>query len=198
MRAQEGYGVRRPPMHAFWSNTPDLRSALALGLAVIALWLSSCSSPQLAHASAERDTPMTTGRIYTLNEVRARIPTMFFGDDSYAEVNSAWLHKWYGEYRSQLSRVGIVNWNARFDCNRFVDFYTGLAQAYYFCESFHDAKPAQALALGPIWYVRDDGRSRHALVQALTERGRIFFDPQNGREVELTPKEQASAYLMLF
>lgn len=185
-------------MHAFWSSSPDLRSALMLALAVLALSLASCTSPQLAQPTAEMDTPITTGRVYTLSEVRARIPTMFFGDDSYAEVNSVWLHKWYHEYRSQLSRVGIVDWNERFDCNRFVEFYTGLAQAYYFRESFHDRNPGHALALGPIWYVRDHGRSRHALVQALTERGRVFFDPQNGREVQLTPTEQASAYLMLF
>jgi hypothetical protein len=185
-------------MHAYWSNYPDLRSALALALAVLALWLSSCAAPQLGAPSAEIDTPMTTGRIYTLNEVRERIPSMFFGDDSYAEVNSAWLPKWYGEYRAQLSRVGIVDWNERFDCNRFVEFYTGLAQAYYFRQSFHERKPAHALALGPIWYVRENSSNRHALIQALTERGRVFFDPQNGREVHLTPTEQASAYLQIF
>lgn len=185
-------------MHAFWSSSPDLRSALVLALAVLALSLASCAAPRLAQPSAELDTPITTGRVYTLGEVRQRLPTVYFGDDSYAEVNSAWLHRWYREYRSQLSRVGVVDWSERFDCNRFVEFYTGLAQAYYFRESFHAAKPAHALALGPIWYVRERGRSRHALVQALTERGRVFFDPQNGREVQLTPAEQASAYLMVF
>jgi hypothetical protein len=185
-------------MHAYWSSYPDLRSALVLALGVLALSLVSCTTPQLAQPSAEMDTPITTGRVYSLMELRQRIPSMYFGDDSYAEVNSAWLQKWYHEYRSQLSRVGIVNWNERFDCNRFVEFYTGLAQAYYFRESFHRQSPAHALALGPIWYTRDNGRTRHALVQAITERGRVFFDPQNGREVELTPAEQASAYLMVF
>lgn len=94
--------------------------------------------------------------------------------------------------------MGIVDWNERFDCNRFVGFCIGLAQAHYFRASFHRRNPGNALALGPIWYTRDNGRTRHALVQALTERGRVFFDPQNGREVELTPTEQASAYLMVF
>jgi hypothetical protein len=184
-------------MHAFWSSSPDLRSALLLALAVLALSMSSCTT-HLAQPTAEMDTPITTGRVYTIREVRERIPAMYFGDDTYAEVNSAWLQKWYDEYRSQLSRVGVVNWNERFDCNRFVEFYTGLAQAYYFRQSFHESRPAQALALGPFWYTREGGKSRHALVQALTERGRVFFDPQNGREVHLTPNEQASAYLMVF
>lgn len=187
------------PMHGFWINPSEIRTIVTLALAICVLLLSSCSSGVLASASAESDAmPMLTGRVYTLAEVREMIPTMYFGDDSYAEVNSAWLKLWYGEYRAQLDRVGVVRWDVRFDCNRFVDFYSGLAQAYFYRQTFHSRTPARALALGPIWYVRDMGGGRHALIQALTERGRIFIDPQNGREIDLTPTEKASAYLQIF
>lgn len=187
-------------MHAFWSSSVEIRTVLTLALAVLVLWLAGCTlvpSP-LAAASGESAPAITTGRVYTLAQVREQIPSMFFGDDSYAEVNSVWLTSWYGEYREQLARVGVVKWDQRFDCNRFVEFYASLAQAYYYRLSFHDPRPARALALGPIWYVRERGRSRHALVQALTERGRVFFDPQTGREVQLTPTERSSAYLQVF
>ncbi|MEJ1973791.1 MAG: hypothetical protein WDM96_15420 [Lacunisphaera sp.] len=32
------------------------------------------------------------------------------------------------------------------------------------------------------------------IVQIPSERGRIYFEPQTGREVALSPKEEASAY----
>jgi hypothetical protein len=187
-------------MHAFWFSHSEIRTIVTVGLAALILLLCSCSAAprSLASPSAELDPLITTGRVYSLQEVRAQIPAMFFGDDSYAEVNSEWLRQWYGEYRAQLARVGVIDWDTRFDCNRFVDFYASLAQAYFYRAMFHSRTPARALALGPIWFVREGGASRHALVQALTERGRIFIDPQTGLEVELTPFEQASAYLQVF
>lgn len=187
-------------MHAFWFNSVEIRTAVTLGLAALVLVFSGCSAAPrpLASPSGEMAPSITTGRVYTLPEVRREIPTMYFGDDAYAEVNSEWLRMWYGEYRAQLARLGVIDWDTRFDCNRFVEFYASLAQAYFYREAFHSRTTARALALGPIWYVRENGRSRHALVQALTERGRIFIDPQTGREVELTPTERSSAYLQVF
>lgn len=187
-------------MHAFWISSTEIRTIVTLALAILVLVFTGCSlHPRpLGAATSELPEHITTGRIYTLQEVRAQIPSMYFGDDTYAEVNSRWLQAWYGEYRAQLARVGIVNWDTRFDCNRFVEFYASLAQAYFYRLTFHDPNPARALALGPIWYVREGGGSRHALVQALTERGRIFIDPQTGKEVELTPTERSSAYLQVF
>jgi hypothetical protein len=186
-------------MHAFWINTSEVRTVITIALAVLVLFLSGCASTGLSSPTVERDAPeMMTGRVYSLAEVRAIIPTMFFGDDSYAEVNSQWLRHWYAEYRAQLGRLGVKRWDTRFDCNRFVEFYSGLAQAYFYRATFYSATEARALALGPIWYVRDGTNRRHALVQALTERGRIFIDPQTGEEIELTPGEKASAYLQMF
>jgi hypothetical protein len=194
------FGAPHPAMHAFWISSSEIRTIVTLALAILVLLFSGCASTPgpLRAASGELSPPITTGRVYSLQEVRDQIPSMFFGDDTYAEVNSRWLFTWYGEYRAQLARVGVVNWDTRFDCNRFVDFYTSLAQAYFYRETFHQANAARALAIGPLWYVREGGRARHAVVQALTERGRIFFDPQTGREVQLTPTERSSAYLQVF
>jgi hypothetical protein len=187
-------------MHAFWITPSEIRTIVTLALAILVLLFTGCAASPgpLTASSGEMAPSITTGRVYTLEQVREQIPSMFFGDDTYAEVNSEWLFKWYAEYRAQLARVGVVNWDVRFDCNRFVDFYASLAQAYFYRESFHRGDAARALALGPIWYVRENGRSRHALVQALTERGRVFFDPQTGHEVQLTPTERSSAYLQVF
>ncbi len=120
------------------------------------------------------------------------------GDRAYAEVNSAWLHEWYDTFRAELFRLGIVKWDGRFDCNRFADVYAGMAQAWFFRETFHSNIQAQALALGPFWYQRADGSGGHAVIQALTERGRVFIDPQTGGEVELSVHERMSAFLQYF
>jgi|GEM_PF-2073154 hypothetical protein len=141
---------------------------------------------------------LTTGRVFTRAEMQRETATFYFGDQAYAEVNSAWLPEFHEEFRRELHRLGIVRWNERFDCNRFVELFIALAQARFYRESFHSDTPARALAMGPYWYVRDGGQSAHAVVQVLTERGRIFVDPQSGEEVQLTRAETALAYFQFF
>ncbi len=141
---------------------------------------------------------LTTGRVFTRAEMQRQTATNYFGDQAYAEVNSAWLPKFHEEFRRELHRLGIVRWNERFDCNRFTDLFIALAQARFYRETFHSDTPARALAMGPYWYVRDNGRGTHAVVQVLTERGRIFVDPQTGQEVQLTRTETALAYFQFF
>ncbi len=167
-------------------------------LPVIALFFSGCAALRLAAPRGQPDAAMLTGRVYSLSELRGLIPTSYFGDDSYAEVNSSWLRAWHLEYRATLWRLGVTRWDPKFDCNRLADFYSGLAQAHFFRANFHSKTPAQALALGPFWYVRHDNGSRHAIIQAITERGRMFIDPLTGQELELTPTEQESAFLQVF
>lgn len=144
-----------------------------------------------------RVSPMT-GRILTNQELRGTVPGVILGEALYAEVNSEWLPHWYGTFRAQLFRIGLTRWDARFDCNRFADCYANLAQAFFSLEMNRSRTRAQALALGPFWYVRADGKGTHAIVQAVTERGRIFIDPQTGREMKLSPLEEQSGYVQMF
>jgi hypothetical protein len=123
---------------------------------------------------------LTTGRVFTRADMQRQTSTNYFGDEAYAEVNSAWLPKFNQEFRRELHRLGIVRWNDRFDCNRFAELFIALAQARFYRESFHSDTPARALAMGPYWYVREDGRGTHAVVQVLTERGRIFVGSADG------------------
>jgi hypothetical protein len=168
-------------------------------LVAIAALSSGCASTGLMANNAVATAPRpATGRVLTGAEVRAVIPRAIIGDDQYAEVNSAWLPEWYRMFRSQLFKLGITQWDERFDCNRIADFYSNLAQAYFSLEMFHSSTPAKALALGPFWYVRADGKGSHAVIQALTERGRVFIDPQTGKELELQPIERQSAYVQMF
>lgn len=186
--------LRFSAMSLCWNQR--LRRVLtALTCLGLGLLLGGCATPaQLA----ERGVLPTTGRILTDRELRGAVPGAILGEAVYAEVNSRWLPHWYRTYRQQLFKIGLVRWDSRFDCNRFADFYSNLAQAYFSVEMFHSATPAQALAMGPFWYVRADGKGSHAIVQAMTERGRIFIDPQTGEELQLTALEQQSGFVQLF
>lgn len=162
--------------------------------------MSAVSAPSAASrttSGSARGATSFTGRVYSKAEVRRQVPLVILGDDAYAEVNSAWLRTWYASFRAELFRMGVVKWDQRFDCNRFAEIYTGLAQVNFFRESFHSATPAKALAVGQFWYVREKGGA-HAIVQALTERGPVFIDPQTGEEMNLTPNERKSAYFQVF
>ena len=139
--------------------------------------------------------PVVTGQVLTEREIVAALPRARTGDVQYAQVNSAWLHKFYSKFRSDLARLGVVKWDERYDCRRFAGMYTEIAQSEFFLQNFHSSSPAHTLALGPIWYLRDDGRGGHAVIVAFTERGRVYIDPQNGEEIRLSAREQASIYL---
>ncbi|HYC70072.1 MAG TPA: hypothetical protein VEB66_02635 [Opitutaceae bacterium] len=176
-------------------SLPPIRVLAALACVAAGVVLSGCATT--AHVEARQVAP-TTGRILTDRELRGAVPGAILGERVYAEVNSAWLPRWYRTYREQLFKIGLTRWDSRFDCNRFADFYSNLAQAFFSLEMFHSNTPAQALALGPFWYVRADGGGSHAIVQAVTERGRIFIDPQTGEEMKLSALEQQSGYVQLF
>lgn len=170
------------------------RRVFTLCLGLLALAGAGCHTRS---NGTEFSPSVATGRVLGKADVRRLVPRVILGDESYAEVNSQWLPKFYPHFRAELFRLGIVRWDGNFDCNRFADLYTGVAQIVYFREAFHSSMGAQALALGPFWYRRDDGRGTHAIVQVLTEQGLIFIDPQTGIQIELTPTERASAFLQL-
>src|SRR5262245_11679639 len=103
------------------------------------LWGGCASTPLRSSNSAEAAVPGTTGRVLSIAEMRQHVPgsVAYFGDETYAEVNSEWLRAWQDDFRAELFRMDIPHWEARFDCNRFATLYTGLAQAEYFRKSFH-------------------------------------------------------------
>lgn len=168
----------------------SLRSAFLAAVATVAI-LGAATRGEAAQVAP------TTGRVISRAEMRAKAPGAVLGETAYAEVNSAWLIKWYPSFKDKLFKIGVTKWDSRFDCNRFASFYTDLAQASFANEMFRSDSPAQALALGTFWYNRADGQGKHAIIQALTERGRIFIEPQSGKELQLTPAEIQSGYVQV-
>lgn len=141
---------------------------------------------------------LSTGRVMNPADVLRAAPGALLGDRYYAEVNSASLPKLYNDFRDELFEHGIVKRDDRYTCKHFAALFAEMAQARFFKENFRTNTQARALAIGSIWYVRDDGQGPHAIVQVLTERGRIYLEPQTGQEVALSSREEASTYFRFF
>lgn len=116
------------------------------------------------------------------------------GDAAYAVVSSSAIPGLYQSFRDVLNAQGLVKWDSRFDCNRFAGLFIGVAQARYAAAAWHSETKAEALALAEVWYYPDAG-GYHAIVQARTERGDVFIEPQTGKELNLTARELASVTL---
>lgn len=151
-----------------------------------------------AAAAPAMSDPMSTGRVITQSELAITIPGARMTDAVFAEVSSQWLKRFYPRFRKELSRAGVSRWNDRFNCRQFTGFYVDLAQSSHSSACWDHLLPARPLALGEVWYQRDKDCGRHAVVVALTERGRIFVEPQTGQELHLSQKELASIYLAVF
>jgi hypothetical protein len=166
---------------------------VALGC-VVGLLLSGCAPKQ-------DKTPIDNGQVIPSIMVRIQFPgelDSFAGDEWYSVVNSAWLKGYYERFRDDLFAKDVVGWQERFDCNKFAAAYASGAQLEFYRDKWGTWAPGTALAIGEFWYTPAGGTTGHAIVTALTERGRIFIEPQSGREVTLTKAEIDSAYLVKF
>lgn len=147
-----------------------------------------------AHAAPLK---LATSTVLSASEVVRLAPGATIGDRSYAQVNSAALPAFYKAFRADLCRKDVVQWDERFSCKHFAGLFVEMAQVRYYREAWKTDGPA-ALAIGAVWYVRDNGRGPHALVCALTERGRIYVEPQSGECVKLSEAEEHSVYFRFF
>lgn len=147
-----------------------------------------------AHASQLK---LATSTVLSASDVVRQAPGATIGDKSYAQVNSAALPAFYKAFRNDLHHKGVVRWDARFSCKHFAGLFVEMAQVRYYNEAWKTDGPA-ALAIGAVWYVRDNGRGPHAVVCALTERGRIYIEPQSGECVKLSETEERSVYFRFF
>jgi hypothetical protein len=172
---------------------------VSLGLALAGLFLPACSKKD----SAKIDTGKELPAVLVEPQFQAYFPGQpvgqwaFTPDTSYAVVNSAWLPAFYARWRADIFDKGVTKWDGRYDCNKFAASFCAAAQLEYYRDKFHSWDKGQALAVGEIWY-RPDVGGAHAIVAAVTERGVLFIEPQNGQEVKLSPKELAGIFFKRF
>jgi hypothetical protein len=156
-----------------------LRFILALAAA---LFLTSCG---------KKEASMTTGEVIASGSLAG-----LKGDTAYAKVQSSALPVIYENFKAVLNQRGLVKWDSRYDCNHFAALYIAIAQTDYAVAAWHSSTTAQTLALAELWYVPGGiGNKGHAIVQAETERGTLYIEPQNGQLLTLTAAELRTVYL---
>jgi hypothetical protein len=145
---------------------------------------------------ARKELPLSSGGHVSGPALSAMLGGAVMGDDTYAVVSREALPRMYEEFRGELFSKGVTKWDERFDCNHFASYYVALAQTKYYLANFHSGAAPQSLALGVYWL--KDGNGAHALVVALTDAGIVFIEPQTGKEVALTGKQKAGAFMKFF
>lgn len=142
--------------------------------------------------------PASSGQTVEVSELRQRIGAGFYGDEVYALCAEDYLPRFYEEFRAELFKQGVVNWDSRFDCNHFAAYYVSLAQIKFYRANWHSSTKANTLAVGVIWYVPDNSTGSHAIVAVLTEKNLRYLEPQSGKYVSLSKAEEASIFLRVF
>ncbi len=171
-------------------NRKDLLKGFITALLVVAI----CAWAFFVNACTPRPPdPVSTGVVIPSKDLPG-----IKGDTAYGQVNSAWLHGFYARWHHDLFEKGVTKWEERFDCNRFASHYQAAAQIEYYVDNFHSWTPGRALALAEVWYKPDRSATGHAIVEAYTENGAVYIEPQTGRIFQLTAAEKASVYFRRF
>ena len=159
-----------------------MKAAHFIVLGLLALLPLGCSKQERA---------LSTGTVISSTTLSG-----FKGDSAYVLVQSSALPALYDNFRKALSDQGLVRWDEKFDCNHFAALFIALSQAKYAVAAFQSNTKAQTLALGEVWYHPDKAPAfaGHAVVEARTEKGTVWLEPQTGAVFQLTSTEHLSIY----
>jgi hypothetical protein len=174
--------------HLFSPTIPSLGRSLLFFVAIVTIMVGT----NLCAHSAE----MLAGKLMSVSQVKAILPSVAVtGDDSYEVVNSKYMGKLQAEFVADLNRRGMNNhWERRFDCNKLATSFVNSAQVAFVVNNWN-RDTGSALAIGEIWY-HVNSKVSHAAIVAITERGLIFWDPQQAREIKLTDEQVRGAWLV--
>lgn len=177
--------------HGYWFFQP--RSGGLGGLITGLLLLAIFWSLFILAGCQDTASPNYSTGIPILPAVLSVQPAVY-SDTSYTLVDSSKLAAMQDDFNSVLSREGLVRWDERFRCAHFADLFIGLAQARNAVQQFQSSSPGHALALAVFWYRPAGSTTGHAIVEADTERGQVFWEPQTGQELHLSQAEISSRF----
>lgn len=125
---------------------------------------------------------------------------VLLSDSNYRTVDTSWLgSSFYTQFKNELFTKGIVKWDAKFDCDKFAQYFTSLLQVTYFIQNFQSWSVSESLAVGELYYkIGGDATKGHAINLVYINGDFQFFEPQIGQFVTLTPVEIASVYFVKF
>jgi len=129
---------------------------------------------------------LTRQEIINISWIQKLYPNnVYIGDNQYNLPKLSWiLNDFYSFYREELIKLGVYDWNEKFDCEDFARQFKTLAQICH----LKSGGNADGLAVGEFSYLRYDG-VKHAANFVLTEKGPFFIEPQSGQILKLSPNE---------
>lgn len=138
--------------------------------------------------------PIAAGRV-VVNP--AQSPADHVGDVGYVVIRAASLPSIQERFEAALFDLsgGIQKWDRKMDCNGFAGLWCGAARAILAGQLWHSSAPINAPAVAEVWYRPSGGNVGHAIVQAITDEGTVYWEPQPpGRRLKLSQAEIASIY----
>lgn len=135
----------------------------------------------------------------TAAELQLRFPfcRVVAPDLDYALPTRAWLGGPFWEsFKADRWAKGVTTWERKNDCDNFARAYAQHAQD---CHAVSRGSQKEGLAVGEFFYTQATGGG-HAINVAFADDATrpLFIEPQTGREITLTPDEQASAFFVRF
>jgi|TARA_R100000084_G_scaffold81194_1_gene37559 hypothetical protein len=141
-----------------------------------------------------------------LNEVYdgvGEVPKIHAPDANYCLYSFDYITgEGYQAFNKWLFRRGILGWQHTFDCDNYAEAFRVFMQIVHAKaqKNKDDGSRKQAVAIGVIWYERDD-RGGHAINIIVTKEGDNlaikYVEPQDGKEVFLSQTEKKSIFFLL-
>lgn len=173
-------------------------------ITIIVLTLAAISAVSCSRQSQDTSAPVSIvdGHTLTQTQVAQSMPRGAAASEAvYAEVDSTKLDAYYAHFLSVYGRLTGQNaphWDVNAECTAFAGLYANVAKCEYYALEFRSFTKATAPAVGTVWYAKGGKGAGHAIDMVLTEKGRLFIEPQTGAQVTLSPAEIASAWQVQF
>lgn len=120
---------------------------------------------------------------------------VILSDATYATPTLAYLTgPFFRFFWNQRTNAGLMKWERKNDCDNFARAY---AQCAADAHALTTAGTSEGLAVGEFDHHKA-GAGPHAIIVAFTDAGQVFIEPQNGKQITLTPDEIASCFHVRF
>ena len=167
---------------------------------VILLILSLLISP-IALANPNDNIPYISNvNVRMLTSFLSENVSIHIADGKYKTVTPYEMSLIYNIHRAYLFEKDIIKWYPNFDCD---DYSTSMRlhaalffkQYYSFPEEY---TPPEAIAVGEVFYLIDGHKNKGHAINFFIDPGYniVFFEPQNGKIVELTQAEKESIFMI--
>jgi hypothetical protein len=136
----------------------------------------------------------------TAEEIRSQFPswvTVIMADATYGKPTVAWVREHFWPwFQRQRFNLGLLKWERTNDCDNFARAFAQYASD---CHALTPGLQGEGLAVGEFYYIGTTHvQGPHAIAVAITDEGKVYFEPQTGQRIALSPTEELSCFFVRF